>query len=276
MKCLISTRNMLEMTPDMHRQISDALREIGCQTVQEWKAERESLGKTSDMYKNIKFGINAADVGTAVTMVDKFFTSYDDAVEMSNTVLSGEIPDALNWINNSEAMREAEMSNILMLQDLLKIDRKSMTERQFYENILYILSMGLNTRFSRDMHKDLKDTLEQIGVKSITEWESDKYTSPEKTVDGWYKNIRGDYKGSLSTGVSLVSTMLGDYDTARVNYELFRIEPGRKSVREWISDSKAVGEKQAVQVNILSRMQERREKRKKLNENAKTPEEAVK
>lgn len=286
LKCLISTRNMTEMTPDMHRQISEALREIGCQTVEEWKASRESEGKTSDMYTNIKFGVDAADIGTAVSITERFFKSYDDAVELSNTELAGDIPDALNWINNSQEMRQAEISGLWMVQELLKIDKSTMTEREFYQRILEELSRGLNPNLSRDMHKDVKDALEQIGAQRIDDWESEEYQSPEKKVDSLYRKVNGKYSGCLSSGVSYVSAMMCDYGTARANYELYRVDPGRQMIKEWIEASSRIAPIQAIQASILGKMGERKEKQQELDgmvaeekreaRNARKPEDEVK
>lgn len=266
LKCLISTRNMTDMTPDMHRQIADKLREIGCSTVEEWKAHRESLGKNTDMYKNIQLGVEAADVGTAVSMIEKFFTSYDDAVEMSNTVLSGDIPDALKWVNNSQEMRSAEVATHSMVQQILSIDRSKMPERAFYTEALKVISTGINPTLSRDMHEEIKEALEQIGVKSLDEWQSDEYQSPEKTVDKMYKKVNGDYKGSLSNIVGYVSAMMGDYGNARACYEHYRREPGRAIIKEIIEMSEKIGPVQVVQASILQKMAEREEKQQTLDE----------
>lgn len=266
LKCLISTRNMPEMTPDMHRQIADKLRAIGCSTVEEWKAHRESLGKNTDMYKNIQLGVDAADVGTAVSMIEKFFTSYDDAVEMSNTVLAGDIPDALKWVNNSQEMRDAEVSTNWMVQQLLSIDKSKMSEREFYQSIVEELARGINPTLSRDMHEEIKEALEQIGVKSLDEWQSDEYQSPEKTVDKMYKKVNGDYRGSLSSLVGYVSAMMGDYGNARACYEHYRREPGRAIIKETIEMSEKIGPVQVIQASILQKMAEREEKQQTLDE----------
>ena len=266
LKCLISTRNMTEMTPDMHRQIADKLRAIGCSTVEEWKEHRNSLGKNTDMYKNTKLGVDVADIGTAVAMVEKFFTSYDDAIEMSTTVLDGDIPDALNWVNKSQEMRDAEISTRSMVQQLLRLDKNEMPERAFYTKALNIISLGINPTLSRDMHEEIKEALEQIGVKKLDEWESEEYQSPEKTVDKMYKKVNGDYRGSLSSLVGYVSAMMGDYGNARTCYEYYRREPGRQVIRESIEMSEKLGPVQAVQSSILMKMAEREEKEKTLDE----------
>ena len=265
LKCLISTRNMTEMTPDMHKQIADKLREIGCSTVEEWKEDREKHGKTSEMYQDINYGVKAADVGTAVSMVERFFKSYDDAVELTNTQLAGEIPDALKWVNNSEEMRQAEISTNWMVQRLLNIDKSKMSEREFYQSVVEELYRGINPTLSRDMHKEIKDALEQIGVKSVSEWQSDEHYSPDKEVDGLFRRVDPNYPGSLLKGVEYASRMMENYSLARMFYEFYRVEPGRQDIKEWVEASKRIAPVQVVQASILGKMEERKGKQKELD-----------
>lgn len=262
---LISTRNMTEMTPEMHREIADALRLVGCQTVEEWKSEKEQAGKTSEMFKDVKKGVEIGDIGTGVAMVEKFFSSYDNAVQMSVQELGGEMPDAMRWVNSSADMREADRAVFWTIMELGKIDKTQMTERAFYESVLRMLSMGLEPRMSREMHEELKDTLVDIGVPTFEEWDKEKESTPERIVDGLYQKRKQNYPGNLATAVGLVNSLMGEYDSARFNFELFRSEPGKMMINDWITNSRDAAAKQSTITRILSKMETRKQKTQELS-----------
>lgn len=262
---LISTRNMESMTPEMHKEIADALRLVGCQNVEEWKIEKEQAGKTSEMFKDVKKGVEIGDIGTGVAMVEKFFSSYDGVVQMLGDELGGEMPDAMRWVNASADMRDADRSVFWTIKRLGDVDKTHMTERAFLEKILEILTLGIEPRMSREMHERLKDTLVDIEVPTFEEWDKEKESTPERIVDGLYQKREQNYPGNLATAVEFVNSLMGDYDSARFNFELFRSEPGKMMINDWLTNSRAVAEKQSAMTRILSKMETREQKTQELS-----------
>lgn len=258
--CLTSTKHIEDFTPEMYKQVVDALKSKGCQNLDDWKESRIDRKMTAMVSKDVESGIETGDIGTAVSMVDKFMSSYDDAVQMSTEFLSEENPKSMRWVINSGEMREADSSLIYLLQDLEKIDKKSMTERAFYERVLDEVSMGLNPMISREGHDELKRALRDKGVQTIDEWKKEGDITPERQVNKIYRD-KGSYRGSIDEGVRQVSGLLGDYESARLTFSYYRTDFGRMQVREWLEDSKEVSEKQEVMTNIVRKMGIRKAKR---------------
>lgn len=236
--------------------------------IDEWKGKRKEEGKDDFVFSEneIRTGVEVADIGTAAQIVSDFMKSYDDAVRVSNEFFSGQNPLTMMWANNSEEIRQANLQMYITMQELLRVDKDSMTERAIYEKVVEILANNPATTLSRESYDELKEVLESIGIESYDTWKKREDVSSERIVDGLYKERNGgSYDGMLEDGVKFVSPILTDYSSARMVFDYLRGE-GRLEALTWVNDSRAVGEKQKSIGNIINKMGLRQQLSKRYNQ----------
>ena len=268
LKQLTLTKHMSDMSLESYTEIVNALRDAGVVMIDEWKGKRKEEGKDDFVFSEneIRTGVEVADIGTAAQIVSDFMKSYDDAVRVSNEFFSGQNPLTMMWANNSEEIRQANLQMYITMQELLRVDKDSMTERAIYEKVVEILANNPATTLSRESYDELKEVLESIGIESYDTWKKREDVSSERIVDGLYKERNGgSYDGMLEDGVKFVSPILTDYSSARMVFDYLRGE-GRLEALTWVNDSRAVGEKQKSIGNIINKMGLRQQLSKRYNQ----------
>ena len=275
LKQLTLTKHMSDMSLESYTEIVNALRDAGAVMIDEWKGKRKEEGKDDFVFSEneIRTGVEVADIGTAAQIVSDFMKSYDDAVRVSNEFFSGQNPLTMMWANNSEEIRQANLQMYITMQELLRVDKDSMTERAIYEKVVEILANNPATTLSRESYDELKEVLESIGIESYDTWKKREDVSSERIVDGLYKERNGgSYDGMLEDGVKFVSPILTDYSSARMVFDYLRGE-GRLEALTWVNDSRAVGEKQKSIGNIINKMGMRQQLLKRYNQKNREQEE---
>lgn len=256
LKQLTLTKHITDMSYESYSEITAALKDAGAVSMDEWKEKRRKEGKDDSTLSEDELvtGVEIADVGTAVQIVSDFMKSYDDAVRVSNEVLSGQSPLTMMWVNNSEEVRQSNLQMYITMQELVRTSKASMTERAFYERVIEVLANNPTTTLSRESHEELKEILKDIGVEKYEDWKKKDDVSSERVVDGLYKERNGGkYDGMLETGVIYASQLLGDYTSARIAFDYLRGE-GRLDALTWVNDSRNVGPKQQSIGNIITKM----------------------
>ena len=275
LKQLTLTKHMSDMSLESYTEIVNALRDAGAVMIDEWKGKRKEEGKDDFVFSEseLRTGVEVADIGTAVQIVSDFMKLYDDAVRVSNEFFSGPNQFNMMWVNNSEEIRQANLQMYITMQELLRVDKDSMTERAIYEKVVEILANNPATTLSRESYDELKEVLESIGIESYDTWKKRDDVSSERIVDGLYKEKNGgSYDGMLEDGVKFISPILTDYSSARMVFDYLRGE-GRLEALTWINDSRAVGEKQKSIGNIINKMGIRQQLLKRYNQKNKEQEE---
>ena len=244
---IIKEMENVSITPKTAEQLKETLQKIGCMRYDEWKAQKDEKGETV-VENNMGKGIEQADISTAVSFVSQLLGDYDNAIFSLSYMLDGGEKYGLvqQWLKNSKELypnsKEEIKQGIDKYLDSLKgIKAEELDERGFYEQVLGTISEMEDISLTPQTFEQLKTTLEEIGCMKYDEWKSQKDERREKVVEG---NIReGIERGDISTAVSFVSQLLGDYDNASFSLP-YMLDGGEKYglVQQWLKKSQEISQ----------------------------------
>lgn len=127
-----------------------------------------------------------------------------------------------------------------------QINKGELDEREFYEQVLDVIKELEDVPLTPKAFEQLKNALEEIGCTRYDEWKKQKEEngkSVEENVVG-----KGIEQADISTAVSFVSKLLGDYSNA--NSSLSRMLDGGPEygwVQQWLKKSREISQaKQSI------------------------------
>ncbi len=125
------------------------------------------------------------------------------------------------------------------LEELKKIKKENLSEREFYEKVLTVISKMEDVYLTEESAEELKQTLLEIGCVDYTTWKAEK--EKEGTILDNEVMGEGIRKGSISAAVSFINQLLGDYDQASFGLS-FMLDGGEKHgwVQSWLRNSKNI------------------------------------
>lgn len=129
-----------------------------------------------------------------------------------------------------------------------QIKKDELDEREFYEQVLGVISGMEGVSLTPKTAKQLKEALEEIGCMRYEEWKAQKDEKGEAVVEG---NIEeGIKRGDISTAVSFVSQLLYDYDNASFSLP-HMLDGGEKYgwVQQWVAKSKELAKENGLEIS---------------------------
>ena len=237
----------VSLTPQTFEQLKTALEEIGCMRYDEWKAQKDEIGEAV-VENNMGKGMEQADISTAVSFVSQLLGDYDNASFSLSYMLDGgeKYGWVQQWLKNSrelypKAKEEIKKGIDSYLTSLKGIKAEELDEREFYEQVLGVISGMEDVSLTPQTFEQLKTALEEIGCMRYDEWKAQKDEKGETVVEG---NIgEGLKRGDISTAVSFVSQLLGDYSNASFSLP-YMLEGGPEYgwVQQWLKKSQEISQ----------------------------------
>lgn len=162
-------------------------------------------------------------------------TSIKDVKEMYD-LFRKEQRQEIEERESKETRKETKKDISEYLASLQEIEKDKLNERDFYEKVLSVISGMEDVSLTPETARELKDTLTEIGCMSYDQWKEQKEENGELIEEN---NIgKGIEQADLSTAVTFVSQLLGDYKNA--SFSLPYMLDGEKYswVNRWIKNSK--------------------------------------
>ena len=244
---IIKGMEYVSLTPKTAEQLKDALQKIGCMRYDEWKKQKEENGETV-VENNMKKGIEQADISTAVRFVSQLLDDYDNARCSLSYMLDGgeKYGYVQQWLKNSrelypKAKEEIKQGIDSYLTSLKGIKAEKLDEREFYEQVLGVISEMEYVSLTPKTAEQLKDALQKIGCMRYDEWKKQKEENGETVVENNMK--KGIEQADISTAVRFVSQLLDDYDNARCSLS-YMLDGGEKYgyVQQWLKKSQEISQ----------------------------------
>ena len=237
----------VSLTPKTAGQLKDALQKIGCMRYDDWKKQKEENGETV-VENNMGKGMEQADISTAVSFVSQLLGDYDNASFSLSYMLDGgeKYGWVQQWLKNSrelypKAKEEIKQGIDSYLTSLKGIKAEKLDEREFYEQVLGVISEMEDVSLTHQTFEQLKTALEDIGCMKYDDWKAQKDERGETVVEG---NIgEGLKRGDISTAVSFVSQLLGDYNNASFSLP-YMLDGGPEYgwVQQWLKKSQEISQ----------------------------------
>ena len=125
------------------------------------------------------------------------------------------------------------------IEELRKIKKKNLSERDFYEKVLSVIAKMEQVSLTPESAEKLKQTLLEIGCVDFKTWKEEKQRKGiivEDEIIG-----EGMAKGSIATAVSFIGQLLGDYDMASFGLP-YMLDGGEEYgwVQSWLKNSKTI------------------------------------
>ena len=239
---IIKEMEDVSLTPQTAKQLKVALQEIGCMRYDDWKSQKEENGETIEE-NNMGKGIEQADISSAVSFVSRLLGDYDNASFSLSYMLDGgeKYGWVQQWLKNSRELYPKDKEEIRKgidshLTSLKEIKKEELGEREFYEQVLGVISGMENVSLTPETAEQLKVALQEIGCMRYDDWKAQKVKNGEAVIEG---NIgEGIERGDISTAVSFVSQLLGDYENASFSLP-YMLDGGEKYgwVQQWLRNS---------------------------------------
>ena len=239
---IIKEMEDVSLTPKTAKQLKVALQEIGCMRYDDWKSQKEENGETIEE-NNMGKGIEQADISSAVSFVSRLLGDYDNASFSLSYMLDGgeKYGWVQQWLKNSRELYPKDKEEIRKgidshLTSLKEIKKEELGEREFYEQVLGVISGMENVSLTPETAEQLKVALQEIGCMRYDDWKAQKVKNGEAVIEG---NIgEGIERGDISTAVSFVSQLLGDYENASFSLP-YMLDGGEKYgwVQQWLRNS---------------------------------------
>ncbi len=125
---------------------------------------------------------------------------------------------------------------ISFINKLKEIKKDELDERSFYEQVLSIIKGMEDVSLTPETAEQLKIALQDIGCMRYDEWKAEKEKNGEKVEENNME--KGIEQADISTAVSFVSQLLGDYDNASRSLS-YMLDGGEKYgwVQQWLKNS---------------------------------------
>ena len=240
---VISGLENVSLTPETAEQLKVALQEIGCMEYDDWKKQKEENGEIIKE-NNMGKGIEQADISSAVSFVSQLLDDYENASFSLSYMLDGgeKYGWVQQWLKNSKELYPKDKEEIRKgidshLTSLKEIKKEKLDEREFYEQVLGVISGMEDVSLTPEMAEQLKVALQEIGCMKYDDWKAQKVKDGEAVIEG---NIgEGIERGYISTAVSFVSQLLGSYKNAKFSLP-YMLDGGEKYgwVQQWLTKSK--------------------------------------
>lgn len=244
---IIKEMENVSLTPKSAAQLKATLQKIGCMEYDDWKKQKEENGEIIEE-NNMGKGIEQADISTAVSFVSQFLGDYDNASFSLSYMLDGgeKYGWVQQWLKNSKelypkAKEEIKKGIDSYLTALKEIEKTEFDERGFYEQVLGVISGMEDVSLTPQTSEQLKATLQEIGCMKYDDWKAQKDKRGETVIEG---NIgEGIKRGDISTAVSFVSQLLGDYKNASFSLP-YMLDGGEKYgwVQQWLRNSQEISQ----------------------------------
>ena len=138
------------------------------------------------------------------------------------------------------------------INKLKEIKKDELDERSFYEEVLSVIQGMEDVSLTPETAEELKITLQEIGCLRYDEWKAEKDKNGEAIEEN---NMgKGIEQADISTAVSFVSQLLGDYNNASFSLS-YMLDGGEKYgwVQQWLKNNKELySAKEELAENISS------------------------
>lgn len=146
---------------------------------------------------------------------------------------------------------------------LKNIKRDEVSEREFYEKVLSAISGMRNVSLIPETAEQLKETLQEIGCITYSEWKEQNNQNGEQVIES---DLEEDIeKGNISAAVILITQLLGTYENADWGLSVMLNGDEKSKVSQWLESSQKQ-RKDAVVQRILVLAKKRQELKREIAE----------